>query len=69
VHDSDFFSDPIGRNARIMAALEKHRVRVVVFKLQTEFTKTFSPELLRSLATRYPNQVSSPFFLVRWREG
>lgn len=69
VFDPDFFSDPVGRNRRILAALEEHRVRVVVLKRPTEFTKAFPKELLRSLTTRYPNQLSTPYFLVRWRDG
>jgi hypothetical protein len=62
----DFGDRPAWRR-RIVAALESHDVTVVVINELPEFSGPLDPELLGTLAARYPAAIRIPPFTVRWR--
>jgi hypothetical protein len=63
----DFLDDSAGRTARVVRALDDHYVTAVAIDTRPPFSGPLSPDLLDSLARRYPRRESIDVFLVRWR--
>jgi hypothetical protein len=63
----DFLDDSSGRTARVLRALEAHYVTAVAIDTRPPFSGPMSPDLLDSLARRYPRREPLDVFLVRWR--
>jgi len=64
----DFFDDPVGREARVLRAIEEHDVRVVVINGSPHFSGPVPRILAESLAARYPRSAVAGRYIVRWRE-
>lgn len=52
----ELFDDPHESTARLLATLEKHRVKVVVLKQFSEFSQQVDPELVAELKRRFPGR-------------
>jgi hypothetical protein len=63
----DFFDDPTGRTQRVLDALEKHGVTVIVLNASSAFSQPPSDELVAALEKRYPFATNIGVFHVRWR--
>jgi hypothetical protein len=63
----DFFDDPIGRSARILSTLERHKVTAVVLNRRPQFSHEIAADLMDSLVARYPNTSEVGALQVRWR--
>jgi hypothetical protein len=63
----DFFDEPAGHTARILAAIEAHHVEVVAILVRPEFSPPMSPELVSELRREFPNSTDVGRFEVRWR--
>jgi hypothetical protein len=63
----EFLSDTAGRTARVLRALEDHHVTAVAINRLPPFSGPLPPDLLDSLAARYPRQDTLDLFTVRWR--
>ena len=63
------FLDPDqgGRTARVLAALDRHRVPLVVINRRPFFSGPVSDDLVASLQTRYPSAREVGRFLVVWK--
>lgn len=64
----DFFDDTTGRTARILGALDAHRVSAIALAQHPEFSGPVPPPLERALEARYPRSERVGDFVVRWRE-
>ncbi|HEY6807383.1 MAG TPA: hypothetical protein VI160_01250 [Gemmatimonadales bacterium] len=64
----DFFDDSAGRTARILEALVRDSVRVIVVNRAPGFSAPPPPDLMAALVARYPTATSISRFDVRWRE-
>ena len=62
----DFLDDSAGRTARVLRALDDHEVSAVAIDTRPPFSRPLAPELLDSLARRYPRREPVDVFLVRW---
>lgn len=63
----DFFDDPVGRSARILAALDSHGVTAVVLNRRPAFSAQLTEDLIAALEQRYPVAVNVGDYQVRWR--
>ena len=63
----DFFDEPAGHTARILAAIEAHHVEVVAILVRPEFSPPMPPELVSELRREFPNSTEVGRFEVRWR--
>jgi hypothetical protein len=63
----DFFDDPIGRSARLLATLQRHDVTAVVLNRRPEYSHEIAADLVDSLVARYPNSSEIGDLQVRWR--
>jgi hypothetical protein len=63
----DYRDDPIGRNERILRALESHGVNVVAIDTEPQFSGALAPDLMAALELRYPLSQDIGHFRVRWR--
>jgi len=63
----EFLSDTTGRTKRVLEALDAHAVSAVAIKQLPPFSGALPPDLLDSLAARYPSQAVLDRFVVRWR--
>lgn len=63
----DFFDDPQGRTARILAALDANGVNVVVLNRRLRFSGPPADDLLEGLRARYPQATIIGDFILRWR--
>ncbi len=63
----EFLSDTTGRTERVLRALDAHDVTAVAIKQLPPFSGALPPDLLDSLASRYPRQAVLDRFVVRWR--
>jgi hypothetical protein len=63
----DFFDEPAGRTARILATLRREAVDVVVINHEPGFSGPVPADLAEALARRYPRVASVDRFDVRWR--
>jgi hypothetical protein len=67
--DRDFLAAPGVRSRRILDALERHHVDVVVIRLRAEFSGRFDSVLMQALTERYPHSTPiAPRFHVRYRD-
>jgi hypothetical protein len=64
----EFFDDTTGRSARILDALDRLDVNLVVLNLRPEFSPRISLPLYRELAKRYPNSALVEPYLIKWRD-
>jgi hypothetical protein len=62
----DFFDDESGRTARILAALDQHRVTAIALNSTPAFSPRVSGDLLAELARRYPFAETVGKFQIRW---
>jgi hypothetical protein len=62
----DFLDDPEGRTGRILEAIERHGVRLVVINDRPLLSAPLEPALLRALRLRYPHDSVIGRFTVRW---
>ena len=63
----DFFDDTTGRTDRVLQALERRGVTVVVLNARAAFSSTLSDELVAAIEQRYPFATNVGPFHVRWR--
>jgi len=63
----EFLSDTAGRTGRVLEALDDRAVTAVAIKQLPPFSGALPPDLLDSLAARYPRQAVLDRFVVRWR--
>lgn len=63
----DFFDDPNGRVDRIVQALARTRVRVVVLNQRPQYSDPPPAELMEHLIREYPSMVPVGNFEVRWK--
>ena len=63
----DFLDDSADRTARVVRALDDHYVTAVAIDTRPPFSGPLSPDLIDSLARRYPQREPVDGFLVRWR--
>ena len=63
----DFFDEPAGRTKRVLDALDRHGVTVIVLNARASFSKTVPDDLVAELETRYPYAANIDAFHVRWR--
>jgi hypothetical protein len=63
----DFFDDPTGRTARIVAALERHGVTAVVLNRFPQFSPNIPDDLVAELERRYPFGTDVGKFHIRWQ--
>jgi hypothetical protein len=63
----DFFDNPVGRTARILATVDEHHVNLVVIRNNPFSSGPVPPDLMSGLLQRYPNSVGVGRFEVRWR--
>ena len=63
----DFFDDTTGRTPRILEALEKHGVTVIVLNAGPAFSVLPPDDLVAELERRYPYAANVGPFHVRWR--
>ena len=52
---------------RVLRALDEHAVTAVAIRQLPSFSGALPPDLLDSLASRYPRQAVLDRFVVRWR--
>jgi len=64
----DFFDEPAGRTARVLAAIERHDVHVVVFNRRPPFSGAPPSDLVEALVERFPHTLDASWLHVRWRE-
>ena len=63
----DFRDEPVGRNERILRAIESHGVNVVVIDGEPPFSSRLDPTLVAALGQLYPNSQEIGHFQVRWK--
>lgn len=63
----EFLADSGAGTARVLHALDEHAVPVVAINRQPLFSGPLPPDLLDSLAVRYPQADTLDQFVVRWR--
>jgi hypothetical protein len=63
----DFFESPDGRTERLLAALERHQVNVVVVNSTPGFSGRLSSALEGELVRRFPHALDVEWLQVRWR--
>ncbi len=63
----DFFDDTTGRTDRVLQALERHGVTVVVLNARAAFSSTLTDDLVAAIEKRYPFATNIGPFHVRWR--
>jgi len=64
----DFFDEPAGRTVRVLDAIERHDVRVVVFNRRPPFSGAPPSDLVEALVERFPRTLDARWLHVRWRE-
>ncbi|MBI4716717.1 MAG: glycosyltransferase family 39 protein [Planctomycetes bacterium] len=64
----DLFDPVAGREQRILEAIERHDVRVVVLNRFPEFSPPLASPLRRALDARFPRNANLAWFRVQWRE-
>ncbi len=64
----DFFDESAGRSTRILNALERNHVNVVVLNARPSFSEPLSDPLLSALRHLYPYSRTYERFEVRWRQ-
>src|SRR5207249_2766561 len=64
----DFCAEPAGRTVRVLGALERHDVRVVVFNRRPPFSGAPPSDLVEALVERFPRTLDARWLHVRWRE-
>ncbi len=62
----DFFDDERGHTARILAALDQHRVTAIALNSTPEFSTRISGDFLAELERRYPFGENVGKFQIRW---
>ncbi|MFL5607920.1 MAG: ArnT family glycosyltransferase [Gemmatimonadaceae bacterium] len=63
----DFFDDTTGRTARVLEALDKHDVTVVVLNARPTFSPAPPVDLIGELESRYPFATNIGPYQVRWK--
>ncbi|HYK83074.1 MAG TPA: glycosyltransferase family 39 protein [Gemmatimonadales bacterium] len=63
----EFLEDSAGRSARVLRTLAAHGITAVALNARPPFSGPLPPDLLDSLAHRYPREQSLDGFVVRWR--
>jgi hypothetical protein len=64
----DSFDDPVGRNERILQAIDAHRITAITFDRRPGFAGLVNRELEQAVATAFPHSKQFGRFLVRWRD-
>jgi hypothetical protein len=64
----EFFDEPSGRTARVLEAIERHDVHVVVFNRRKLFSSVLPQDLAEALVERFPHTLDANWLQVRWRE-
>jgi hypothetical protein len=63
----DFFDEPAGRTARILASLRGHNVNLVVLNRIATFSGQVPNDLKTALEQEFPNHAATERFEIRWR--
>jgi len=63
----DFFDEPAGRTARILAALRSHNVNLVVLGRKPPFSGEVPSDLRAAIERDFPGHAVTPRFEVRWQ--
>ena len=63
----DFFDEPAGRTRRVLDALDRHQVSVVVLNARASFSQTVPDDLVAEIEGRYPFGMNVGQFQVRWQ--
>jgi hypothetical protein len=63
----DFFDQPEGRTSRVLDALDRHGVSVVVLNARASFSRTVPDDLVAEIEARYPFGANVGQFQVRWQ--
>ena len=63
----DFFDDSTDHTQRVLAALERHGVTVIVLNARAAFSPPPSPDLVAELEKRFPFATNVGPYHVRWR--
>ncbi len=64
----DFFDSPGGRATRVLEAMDRHSVKVIVLHSRPPFSGPLPRALRDSLERRFPHAEAHGWFQVRWRE-
>ncbi|HJQ20547.1 MAG TPA: glycosyltransferase family 39 protein [Gemmatimonadaceae bacterium] len=63
----DFFDEPTDRTPRLLAALDRHDVHVIVLHSRPPFSGPLDAALRDSLRRRFPASETAGWFEIRWR--
>jgi hypothetical protein len=63
----EIFDEPDAHNARLLAALDRHKVTAIVLNSRPSFSPLPSDELVTALETRFPFATNVGPYQLRWR--
>jgi hypothetical protein len=63
----DVADDPVGRTERILQAIRRHDVNIVVLNHYPQFSGPVPAELRAALESEFPNRTDTGKFEVRWK--
>ncbi len=66
--DSDFQSNPRGRNTRILKMIEELKINLVVVHWHGDFSGWINHDYLKEIEARFPHRVDLEIFTIFWRE-